>query len=167
MIDGFGARFVVPGFVAVDLAQPVLGAVLGQPRRGIGVPNVDRVSRHVRRRLRGCHPAGGFRFGSVLGNRLTKKLVLVLRGTPATIDDELDPVVRSISCSLAQGTKQIGVEVGYTRDLVIEDRRAVGDGTVSLAKRTTVLTGKTRVLTGRSTALTAKTTVLIAKDFDG
>jgi hypothetical protein len=26
---GFGAQFVVPGFVAVDLAQPVLGAVLG------------------------------------------------------------------------------------------------------------------------------------------
>ena len=36
MIDGFGAQFVVPGFVAVDLAQPVRGAVLGQPRRGIG-----------------------------------------------------------------------------------------------------------------------------------
>ena len=139
MIDGFGAQFVVPGFVAVDLAQPVLGAVLGQPRRGIGGPDVDRVSRHVRRRLRGGHPSGSFLFGSVLGDRLTKKLVLVLRGTPATIDEELDPVVRGISCSLAQGTEQIVVEVGYTRNLVIEDRRAVGDGTVSLAKRTTVL----------------------------
>ena len=29
-----------------------------------------------------------------------------------------------------------------TRNLVIKDRRAVGDGTVSLAKRTTVLTAK-------------------------
>ena len=28
MIAGFGAQFVVPGLVAVDLAQPVLGAVL-------------------------------------------------------------------------------------------------------------------------------------------
>ena len=91
-----------------------------------------------------------------------KKLVLVLRGTPATIDDQLDPVVRRIGSSVAQDTEQIGVEVGYTRDLVIEDRRAVGDGTVSLAKHTTVLTGKTRVLTGRSTAVTAKTTVLTA-----
>jgi hypothetical protein len=54
---------------------------------------------------------------------------------------------------LAQGTEQIGVEVGYTRNLVIKDRRAIGDGTVSLAKRTTVLT--------------AKTTVLTAKDVDG
>mgnify|MGYP003288317424 FL=1 len=160
MIDGFGAQFVVPGFVAVDLAQPVLGAVLGQPRRGIEVLNVDRVPRHVSRRLRGGHPPGGFLFGSVLGNRLTKKLILVLRGTPATIDEELDPVVRGISCSLAQGTEQIGVEVGYTRNLVIKDRRAVGDGTVSLAKRTTVLTAKT-------TVLTAKTTVLTAKDVDG
>ena len=27
-IDGYGAQFVMPGLVAVDLAQPVLGAVL-------------------------------------------------------------------------------------------------------------------------------------------
>jgi hypothetical protein len=124
------------------------------------VPDVDRVPRHVRRRLRGGHPPGGFLFGSVLGNRLTKKLVLVLRGTPATIDEELDPVARGISCSLAQGAEQIGVKLGYARNLVIKDRRAVGDGTVSLAKRTTVLTAK-------DTVLTAKTTVLTAKDVDG
>jgi hypothetical protein len=89
-----------------------------------------------------------------------EELFLVLRGPPAAIDEELDPVVRGISCSLAQGTEQIGVEVGYTRNLVIEDRRAVGDGTVSLAKRTTELTAKT-------TVLTAKTTRLSAKDVDG
>jgi hypothetical protein len=160
VIDGIGAQFVVPGFVAVDLAQPVLGAVLGQPRPGIEVPDVDRVPRHVSRRLRGGYPPGGFLFGSVLGNRLTKQLILVLRGTPATFDVELDPVVRGISCSLAQGTEQIGVEVGYTRNLVIKDRRAVGDGTVSLAKRTTVLTAK-------ATVLTAKTRVLAAKGVDG
>ncbi len=153
MIDGFGAQFVVPGFVAVDLAQPVHGAVLGQPRRGIERPNVDRVPRHVSRRLRGGYPPGGFLFGSVLRDRLTEKLILVLRGTPATIDDELDPVVRGISCSLAQGTEESWIKVGYTRNRVIKDRRAVGDGTVSLAKRTTVLT--------------AKTTVLTAKDVDG
>ena len=154
MNDGFGAQFVVPGLVVVDLAQPVLGAVFGQPRRGIGGPNVDRVPRHVSRRLRGGHPPGGFLFGSVLGNRLTKKLILVLRGTPATIDEELDPVVCGVSGGLAQGTEQIGVEVGDTRNRVSKDRRAGGDGTVSLAKRTTVL-------------LTAKTMVLTAKDVDG
>ena len=80
-------------------------------------------------------------------------MFLILRRTPAAIDEELDPVVRGISCSLAQGTEQIRVEVSYTRNLVIKDRRAVGDGTVSLAKRTTVLT--------------AKITVLTAKDVDG
>jgi hypothetical protein len=160
VIYSFGAQFVVPGFVAVGLAQPVLDAVLGQPRRGIVAPNVDRVPGHVSRRLRGGHPPGGFLFGSVLGNRLTKKLILVLRGTPATIDEELDPGVRGISCSLAQGTEQSWIKVAYTRNLVIKDRRAVGDGTVSLAKRTTVLTAKT-------TVLTAKTTVLTAKDVDG
>ncbi len=153
MIDGLGAQFVVPGLVAVDLAQPVLGAVLGQPRRRIGAPNVDRVPRHVSRRLRGGHPAGGFLGGSVLGNGFTKKLTLVLRGTPATVDEELDPGVRGISRCLAQGTEESWIEVGHTRNPVIEDRRAVGDGTVSLAKRTTVLT--------------AKTTVLTAKDVDG
>ena len=149
MIDGLGAQLVVPGFVAVDLAQPVLGAVLGQPRRGIEGPDVDRVPGHVRRRLRGGHPPGGFLCGSVLGNRLTKKLILVLRGTPATIDEELDPVVPGISCSLTQGTEESWIKVGYTRNLVIKDRRAVGDGTVSLAKRTTVLTAKTTVLTAK------------------
>jgi hypothetical protein len=156
VIDGFGAQFVVPGFVAVDLAKPVLGAMLGQPRRGTVVLNVDRVARHVSRRLRGGHPPGGFLFGSVLGNRFTKKLILVLRGTPATIDEELDPVVCGISCSLAQGTEECWIEVAYTRNLVIKDRRAVGDGTVSLATRTAVLTAKTTVLTAKTTGLTAK-----------
>jgi hypothetical protein len=69
-------------------------------------------------------------------------LFLVLRGTPAAIDEELDPVVCGISCSLAQGTEESWIKIGYTRNLVIEDRRAVRDGTVSLAKRTTVLTAK-------------------------
>jgi hypothetical protein len=85
-----------------------------------------------------------------------EQLFLVLRGTPAAIDEELDAVVRGIRCRLAQGTEQIGIEVGYTRNLVIEDRRAVGDGTVSLAKCTTVLTTKTAVLTAKPTGLTAK-----------
>ena len=87
-------------------------------------------------------------------------MILVLRGTPATIDEELDPVVRGIGRSLAQGTEESWIKVGYTRNLVIEDRRAIGDGTVSLAKRTTVLTAKTRMHT-------AKNTVLAAKGVDG
>jgi hypothetical protein len=33
-------------------------------------------------------------------------MFLVLRRTPATIDVELDPVVRGISCSLAQGPEE-------------------------------------------------------------
>jgi hypothetical protein len=69
-----------------------------------------------------------------------EEVFLVLRGTPAAIDEELDAVVCGISCRLAKGIEQIRVEVGYTRNLVIEDRRAVGEGTVSLGKRTTVLT---------------------------
>jgi len=139
VLDGFRAQFVVPGFVAVDLAEAVIGAVLGQPRRGIEGPDVDRVSRHVRRRFGGGHPAGGFLFGSVLGNGLATKFVLVRRGTPTTIDVELDAVVRGSRRSLAQGAEESGIKVGYPRNLVSKDRHAFGDGTVSLAERSTVL----------------------------
>ena len=90
---------------------------------------------------------------------------MVLRGTPATIDEELDPVVRGIGCSLAQGTEESWIEVGYTRNLVIEDRRADGDGTVSFAKRTTLAERSRRAK--RTTVLTAKTTVLTARDVGG
>ena len=76
-------------------------------------------------------------------------MLLVPRGTPATIDEELDAVGRGISCSLAQGTEESWIKVGYTRNLIIEDRRAGGDGTVSLAKRTTLLSAKTAVLAAR------------------
>jgi hypothetical protein len=110
----------------------------------------------VRRRLRCGHPSGGFLFRAILGDSLAKELILVLRGTPATIDEELDPGVRGISCGLAQGTEQVAVEVGYARNLVIKDRRAVGDGTVRLAKRTTVRTRKDEVLTARATVLTSR-----------
>jgi hypothetical protein len=71
-----------------------------------------------------------------------EELFLVLRGTPATVDEELDPVVRGIRCSLAQGTEERWIKVGYTRNVVIKDGRAVGDGTVSLARHTGVLTAK-------------------------
>ena len=71
-----------------------------------------------------------------------EELLLVLRGTPATVDEELDPVVRGISCSSAEGTEQSRIKVGYARNLVVEDRRAVGDGTVSLAERSTGLTAR-------------------------
>ena len=69
-------------------------------------------------------------------------MLLVRRGTPAAVDDELDPVVRGIRRGLAQGAEESRIELGDTRNLVVEDRRAVGDGTVSLAKRTTGLTAR-------------------------
>jgi hypothetical protein len=97
-------------------------------------------------------------------------LFLILRGTPAAVYDELDPVVRGIGCSLAQGAEEGWIKVGYGRKIVIEDRGAVGDGTVRLAKRTTVLTGKderTARLARRATVLAAKTTVLTARDAGG
>jgi hypothetical protein len=69
-------------------------------------------------------------------------LLLVLRGAPTAIDDELDPVVRGISRGSPQGTKERWVNVGHTRNRVVKDRRAGGNGTVSLAEFATVLTAK-------------------------
>jgi hypothetical protein len=82
-------------------------------------------------------------------------LLLVLRGTPATFDEELDSVARGRRRSLAQGSKESGVEVGYTRNPVVDDRRAFGNGPVSFGKRTTVLTASA-VLTARTTMLAAR-----------
>jgi hypothetical protein len=71
---------------------------------------------------------------------------LVRPGTPAAIDEELDPVAPGISRSPAQGSEEGGVELDYTRNLVIKDRRVVGDGTINLAKRPRI---RTRALAGR------------------
>ena len=80
-----------------------------------------------------------------------EKSLLVLRGTPAALDVQLDPVACGISSSLAQGPEESWIEVGYTRKLVIHDRGAVGNGTVSFAKRTTPVgrARRTAVLTVR------------------
>jgi hypothetical protein len=67
---------------------------------------------------------------------------LVLRGTPAAVDLELDPVACGIGRSLADGTEEIWIEVGHARKLVIEDRPAVGDGAVRLAGHTAVFTAR-------------------------
>jgi hypothetical protein len=85
---------------------------------------------------------------------------LVLRRTPAAVDEELDAVALGIACSPAQGTEERRIEPGDTRDRVVEDGRAVGDGTAGLAERSTVLTSGTAVVA-------AKTTVLAARDVDG
>ncbi len=69
-------------------------------------------------------------------------MLLVLRGTPATIDEEPDPVVRCILGGSAQGVEERWIEVGYSRNLPVEDRRAARDGAVGLAERTAVLTAK-------------------------
>jgi hypothetical protein len=67
---------------------------------------------------------------------------LVLPRTPTTVDEELDPVVRGIGCSPAQRPEESWIELGYTGNPVIKDRRAGGDGTVSYTKRATVPTAK-------------------------
>jgi hypothetical protein len=90
-----------------------------------------------------------------------EELLLVRRGTPAAVDDELDPVVRGIRRGLAQGTEEGWIELGYTWDLVIEDRCAVGDGTVSLAKRTKATVG------GGTASLARRTRALMSEDVDG
>jgi hypothetical protein len=50
--------------------------------------------------------------------------------------------VRGIRCSSAHGSEERRIEVGHARNLVVEDRRAVADGAVGLARRTAVLTAE-------------------------
>jgi hypothetical protein len=65
-----------------------------------------------------------------------EELLLILRGTPATVDDEPDAVVRGPGGSVAQGSKERWIKIGHTGNGVVEDRRAVGEGAVSLAQET-------------------------------
>src|SRR5438552_7689300 len=139
VIDGSGAQFVVPGFVAVDLAKPVLGAVLGQPSRGIEGPDVDRVPRFVSGCAWGCHPLGSFLCRPVLRDCLTEQLFLVFPGTPAAGDEHLDLVAGGFGCRLAQGVEQIGVEVRYSRNVVIKDRHTVEEESVILSTVSSLL----------------------------
>jgi len=104
--DRSGAQLVVPGLVAIDLAEPVLGAVLGQPRGRAGGPDVDGVAGHVSRPGGGGHPSGGFLFGAVLRDGLPEQLLLVPRGAPAAVDVGLDPFARSVHRGLAKGRRR-------------------------------------------------------------
>jgi hypothetical protein len=88
-------------------------------------------------------------------------LFLVLRGTPAAVDDEPEPLVRGIRCRSAQGAEQSGVDLGHGRNVVIEDRRAAGDGTLGLAERTAVPPGKD------AATLARRTEMFTAKDVTG
>src|SRR5205807_2727597 len=63
-------------------------------------------------------------------------LFLVPRGTPATVDEELDPVGRGIGRGSAQGSEQIGIEVGHGRNLVVEDGHGVRHSAMRLAEGT-------------------------------
>jgi alkylhydroperoxidase family enzyme len=93
-------------------------------------------------------------------------LLLVLRGAPAAVDVERDSVRCGIRGSPAQGSEEIRVELGYTRDVVIEHRRAFGDDTVSRAERTTVIADG-RAAGDDAVSLARRTMVLPAKDLAG
>jgi hypothetical protein len=73
-------------------------------------------------------------------------LLLVGRGTPAAVHEELDADSRGIGRSPAQGPEKTWIEVGHAWNPVVEDGRAVRDGTVGLAERTAVLAAKTAEL---------------------
>ncbi|MET4060283.1 thiamine pyrophosphate-dependent acetolactate synthase large subunit-like protein [Arthrobacter sp. UYP6] len=66
--DGVGQISEMPRFVAVHLAEPVPGAVRGQPLKGSVRPDVHGAPAHVGRRLRSGHPAGCLFLGAVPGD---------------------------------------------------------------------------------------------------
>jgi hypothetical protein len=65
------------------------------------------------------------------------------------------PVVCGVGCCSAHGTEQVRLELGNTRSIVVEDRCAVGDCAVSLAKPTATGGGGTAGLTQRTGPLTS------------
>src|SRR4051794_16490576 len=83
----------------------------------------------------GRHPSGRLRLRAVLGDRLTAQPILVRGRAPAAVDDEPDAVVCGIRRRPAQRVEEGWIEPGDARDVVIEDRRGGGDGTVGLAER--------------------------------
>jgi hypothetical protein len=85
-----------------------------------------------------------------------EQVLLVRRGAPAAVDDERDAVARGGSRALTQGEEKSRIEVRDARNLVVEDRRAFGDGTVGLAERTTFLPWGDGALAGRATVVGAR-----------
>ena len=59
-------------------------------------------------------------------------------GTPAAVNEQLQPVICRIRLRLAQGTEKRRIKVRYTRDIVIKDRRSGRDDTVGPTERTIV-----------------------------
>jgi hypothetical protein len=64
------------------------------------------------------------------------------------VDDEVHPLVHGVSGRSTQGIEKGWIESGDPGDLVVKDRRAVRDDTVSLANRITGLTAKAAEVTG-------------------
>src|SRR5215210_1595994 len=95
------------------------------------------------------------------------ELLLVGRGAPAAVEEEIDRVVCGIGCRPAQGTEEGRVEVDHTRNLVIEDRRAVGEGAVGFAKRTTAVAAALATEVWGTVRVARRATVLAAEALDG
>ena len=90
MIDGSGAQLVVPRFVAIDLAEPVRGAV---PDSHV-VASDRPMSTAVPDSWGTCRappPTGRPSGRAVVRHGLTEQLLLVRAGPPAAVDEERDP----------------------------------------------------------------------------
>ena len=132
---GLRTQLEVPGLVAVDPAERVRGAVPRQPIAAVGRAEVDGVARDVGGGG-GCgRPPRRRPLGSVRRDRLAQQMLLVRRRAPAAVHHERDAVARGVRRGPPEGREQGRVEVRDTRHLVVEDRRALGDGTVGLAER--------------------------------
>jgi hypothetical protein len=96
-----------------------------------------------------------------------EELLLVLRGAPATVDDELAPSSAASVAAWRNAPRRAGIELGYTRDLVVEGRRAVGDSTVGRAEAETLVVMDRRAVGDRRVRLVARGGTLTARDVDG
>ena len=131
-----GPQLEVPGLVPEDLAQPVARAVPGQPRGGVCVTDVDRITRHVRRGGRRGDPSGRLRPRAVRRKGVLEQLLLVGGGAPPTGEPHADPGASGIRRGVPERSAQLAVEPGHARVGVVEHRGGLGQPTVGHTQRT-------------------------------
>jgi len=102
----------VPGLVAIDLAQAVMGTVLGEPRPSTSGTDVDGIAGHVRGPVRSGHPPGRNLARTMSRDRLIEEAGLVLPRSPPTGDEELDPTVTCSIGGVPQRAEKRWIEIG-------------------------------------------------------
>ncbi len=120
VLDCVEAQLEVPRLVLINPAQAIPCTVRGQPRRCPRGPDIDGVSGDMCRPLRRGDPPCRLRARAELRDRVPKELRLIGRRTPTAVDLEFDALGCGLNGRAANGTEEVAVDLGHTREVVIE-----------------------------------------------